>query len=202
MSLKKICLLVSSVVLLNGCAMYKVGDLPQAQLAPSTTSLISPSLTYSLQAEMKMFGTQKVPEFGLKKLRSEFETASWETGYFSQTSSYGPNADIQLSMMLTDSGNPAAMIPAVITGLSFYIIPSWATDNFELRVSAKANGVSKTYVVKDSTRIVQWLPMAFVFPFHNFSTVTDVRKNMYKTVIQRMQRDGLLVKKEAASPAP
>ncbi len=86
------------------------------------------------------------------------------------------------------------MIPAVITGLSLYTIPSWATDNYN--VTAKVitqNGKEHIYELTDAMTTVQWLPMIFVFPFQNMVNVSrQVRQNIWKNLILKMQKDGVL----------
>lgn len=190
--IKQICLLFVCVLLLNGCAMFKVGDLPLATPVSAREITTKPTLSYTLQAEFDLFGTQNVPASAMQKLREEADQVLRGSGCFAPRFTFNNAADIKINMLLRDSGNPAAMIPAVITGLSLYTIPSWATDHFELKATVNTRDKCKTYVVKDDVRLVQWLPMAFAFPFHNFSTVTDVRKNMYATLLYQMYRDGLL----------
>ncbi len=198
--MKKLLLLFALCAVCSGCAMFKVGDLPPAPLVPAKAGVPKPSLTYSMRGQYKMFGTQDIQSRALNVLSREFEDAAWESGYFSEISPYNKNADLKMNIQFIDTGNPAAMIPAVITGLSMYTIPSWASDHFEIRITERSGDLKKTYAVKDTVRLVQWLPMAFLFPFHNFSVIEDVRENMYLTLLEQFRRDGLLVKKEEPIP--
>ncbi len=66
------------------------------------------------------------------------------------------------------------MVPAIITGLSFYTIPSWATENYEVVANVTKGTRAKEYRIEDSAKIVQWLPMVFVFPFKSLSEIPKV----------------------------
>ena len=85
--------------------------------------------------------------------------------------------------------------PAFITGFSFWTIPSWATDNFEVSCKVStADGKTYDYKLKDSTTLVSWLPMIVVSPFKPITDIAELRKNIYKNVIIKMQEDGILPK--------
>ena len=69
---------------------------------------------------------------------------------------------------VVDQGSPGTtLIPAILTGLTLYVIPSWSTQNYttsvELQDDAGNPIASKTY--EHRLRMVQQLFLAFGMPF-------------------------------------
>lgn len=177
---------------LSGCAVFDGGNVPKTTLsAYEGDASAKPSVSYTSMAMGGLSGPKELPEASQSIIEGELLAVLESSQYFSRISKKDEAADISISVTLTNRGNPAALIPAFITGLSLYTIPSWATDHFDVVANVeRRDGLSKSYVLADSSTIVQWLPMIFVFPAKNFSVVPEVRKNMYKKVLSDMQKDG------------
>ncbi len=151
------------------------------------------TIAYDITAMGGLFSTDNSPEHVQSIIAGELLQTLEQSNYFSRISKTDDQADISLSIKITNTGTPAALIPAFITGLSFYTIPSWVTDNFEVTAIAKnKQSFSKEYALTDSTTLVQWLPMLFVFPVKNFSVIPEVRKNMYRNILSQMKNDGFI----------
>lgn len=187
-------LLLFLCLLLSGCAVFRGGKIPEVNLMPlEKTDQPKPSISYDIKSMGGLFDTANSSEHIQSIIAGELLQTLEQTNYFSRISKKDEEADLSLSVTVKNSGNPAAMIPAFITGLSLYIIPSWATDNFEVTAIAKnRQGHSKEYVLSDSTTLVQWLPMIFVFPAKSFSVIPEVRKNIYRNIIMQMKNDGFI----------
>jgi|TARA_B110000238_G_C15961374_1_gene367541 hypothetical protein len=185
-------LTVVLVLAISGCAVFDGGQVPKTTLtAYEDNGHSKPSVSYSSIAMGGLSSVKEMPEAAQSVIEGELLSVLESSEYFGRISKKDESADININMTLTNSGNPAAMIPAFITGFSLYTIPSWATDNFDLVAKVeRKDGLKKEYILADSTTIVQWLPMIFVFPAKNFSVVPDVRKNMYKKVLSDMKEDG------------
>lgn len=103
------------------------------------------------------------------------------------------DATITIDAIAYDEVSRAAYIPAVITGLSGYVIPSWVT--FPTHFSAQVSNGSKssTYELTDSFTLVQWLPMLLAAPFANpFRIEKEVSNNVFSVFISKMRADGFL----------
>lgn len=185
-------LIVALMLSISGCAVFDGGLVPKTTLgAYEGAADAKPTLSYSTLAYGGFSEGQEMPEVAQITIEEEFVAVLEESNYFKNISKEGDSKDINIDIVLTNTGSPAAMIPAIITGLTLYAIPSWATDNFEVVAKVKrSDGLEKEYTLDDSTTLVQWLPMIFVFPFKNFSVIADVRKNMYKKVLSDMKEDG------------
>jgi hypothetical protein len=142
---------------------------------------------------MEMFGKQEFPENTKALLKKEFTGVMKDSGCFASLSA-GTQGGMHMDVRLVDSGSAAAMIPAIITGLSLYTIPSWVTDHYDVTVKVMPlDGRERTYQLGDAMTTVQWLPMIVVAPFKNMVGVSeDVRVNIWKNLVVRMQKDGLL----------
>lgn len=178
---------------ISGCAVFEAGDLPKTTLADSSGfSGPKPTLSYSLEA---MTGGMSSNKASSKSARKEIDEdvliVLEESSRFGRISTEANASDIHLDLVLTGDSNEAAIIPAFVTGFSFYTIPSWVTIKYELVATAKrADGLERKYVVSDSYKLVQWLPMAVVFPFKSLAVINDLRKNMVARVISDMEVDG------------
>lgn len=102
-------------------------------------------------------------------------------------------ADLVLTARAIDENNTAAIIPAFITGLSLYTIPSWATSKTHIIAEARRADKNYTYDLQDQMTMVQWLPMIFAFPFANpFSMEKDMSINVNRVLISKLKADGAL----------
>jgi hypothetical protein len=107
----------------------------------------------------------------------------------------GPNeADLVVDGTVYNDNSSAALIPAVITGLSLYTIPSWVTANVHISAVAKNGSKSHSYDLQDGMTMVQWLPMLFVLPFADnpFKAEKKITENLFNTLVVKIKTDGLL----------
>lgn len=182
---------ISTILALSGCAVFDGGKVPKTTLASVTGDSLKPTLAYSSKAMGGIGQANALPEAAQSIIEGELTAVLEDSGYFRRIAKKDETADIRIDVTMTNSGNPAAMIPAFITGFSLYTIPSWATDHFYMTATvARNDGFSKEYKLHDTTTLVQWLPMIFVFPARNFSIVPEVRKNMYRKLLADMREDG------------
>ncbi len=197
----KLSLVAFCGILLSGCAIFKGGNVPEVSFTPTEKSdLQKPSISYEITAMSGLISVDKSADFAQSIIAGEFLKTLEDSNYFGRIAKNDTDADVSLVVVVKNTGSPVALLPAILTGLSLYIIPSWATDHFDVNATAQnKNGLSKEYVLSDTTTIVQWLPMMFVFPFKNFSEVPEVRKNIYRNILIKMKEDGLVAKKQVAN---
>lgn len=178
---------------LLGCAVFRGNEIPELGTLPSPADTAKkPTAGYGFGSAVDMGGKRASHENARAMHEKEFVEVLRESGYFA-TVEKGNGKELNLTVELVDSGDPAALVGAFITGFSLYTIPSWATNTFELTCKVTtADGKTRDYVLRDSAVLVQWLPMMFVFPFKPFSGIEDMRKNLYKNLIVKMREDGLL----------
>lgn len=180
---------------LTGCASFKGNQLPAVgKLPPSATGVEKPDITFKFSAGESYIVKREHYEGARQQLESEFAQVLRESGYFAAVTEGSEGKGIHINAKLVNSGSPIGLIPAFITGLSLYTIPSWATDNFEVTAKVTTvDGREHTYSLTDSSTLVQWLPMVFAFPFKNpLEVPVEVRKNIYRNLILKMQEDGVL----------
>ncbi len=189
-------LVIFLMAVMSGCAVFDGGQVPKTTLSTYEGDE-KLTLSYSSNAMGGLSSAKDLPESAQSIVEGELLSVLEESDYFSRISKKDSSADISIETTLTNSGNPAALIPALVTGFSLYTIPSWATDNFDLvAIVERKDGLKKEYVLADSTTLVQWLPMIFAFPAKNFSVIPEVRKNMYRKVLTDMKNDGFFIQKE------
>ncbi len=179
----------------TGCASFKGNNLPEVGSFPGPASDAErPSVALAFSSETDMMARRPHPERVREQLEAEFVGVLRDSGYFSAIEKAEEGKDLGMKLHLVNSGNPAAFIPAFITGLSLYTIPSWGTDRFTVVCNVRLlDGKQYEYTLEDSAMLVQWLPMIFALPFNLPTEVpVEVRKNIYKNLIIKMQEDGII----------
>lgn len=188
-------LVVASIAMTSGCAAFKANDLPPV-----------PSASYQVtnQERVKVFSRWNLSSNNsMANAQSRAAGGAVHKTYFQQAIRAsgccdiveGPEgADIIVDGTAIDQNNQAAMIPAMITGFTFGVIPSWAKATVRIKVTATADEKQHSYDVSDSATMVAWLPMLLAMPFADnmFTVEKEMTDNVYKTLIARMKNDGLL----------
>jgi len=178
------------MLLMSGCACFPGNKLQQVtNLPPLAEGVKRPAVSYIFSSGTDLFGKSESTPIVRSMLESELVDVLRESGYFA-TWGTGSNGDVTIEARLINSGNPAAMIPAFLTGFTLYAIPSWATDIYTVTAKVKTgDGKEHSYQLEDSSMLVQWLPMIFV-PGSIMNVPGEVRKNIWKNLILKMKEDG------------
>ena len=172
--------------------MFKQHQLPEIDAVPAVpVESVKPAATYSFAYTQSYIGEGAGMESTRATLSQEFAQVLTESSQFASVREAESGGDVHIEARLHNSGNPAALIPAVITGFSLYTIPSWATEHWKLTADvSRSTGDPHSYTLEDSDMLVQWLPMILVFPFSSpFTVIPEVRKNMYKNLLKSMRGD-------------
>ena len=159
--MKKFFALLIAVTLLSGCAGFQSNNLPN--LSESDMDFVKQDNKMVVFSRFKVDSTSVIldRDIAASYQKKKFDEALVNSGCC-EISDDSANSDLVLSVKSTDHSNPAAVIPAILTGASLYTIPSWVTEtrDFEVQVDNK-QGKTETYELKDSFVLVQWLPMMF-----------------------------------------
>lgn len=178
-----------------GCASFRVNELADmGSLPPPSGTGRDAIVSYEFSADVEMGQSRPQPELLRSQLEAEFLEVLLNSGYFYAIDHQIEDADFAMQINILNRGNPAAMLPAFVTGFSLFTIPSWAKDTFILTCQIHTReGVDYFYQLEDASILVQWLPMILAFPFNLPARVpVDIRKNMYRHLLLQMKDDGLL----------
>lgn len=183
---------VLACILTSGCASFQANNLPEISRDANRIKASEKTRVYS---RWETESSRSIPaEIAVASVNQySFEMAILDSGCCTIVES-ATQADLIVDGVAVDHTNPAVIIPALITGLSLFIIPSWATDTVDIKVTATADDRSEYYELDDSVTVVQWLPMAFAFPFTGgpVKNVKQLRENTYRTLVSRLKDDQLL----------
>jgi len=127
------------------------------------------------------------------QMRVEFLEALSQSGYFSSVSSEGPG-ELNIAVQLVATRKSSLPLK-VLTIVSLLIIPSFDTDEYRVNANVTlADGTSRDYTLTDSVTTVYGLLMIPVGLFNADRPIVSpqVRMNIWKTLILKMQQDGLL----------
>lgn len=166
------------VLMLSGCAVFQGNEVASNQ-AQGKFEGKPRRITYSIEGNVE----NKEEEL----LKSTMSKYGLQLEWGHARNDGVAHIDINLSFRR----NGAAVVPAILTGLTLYIIPSWQTQNYELQANL-TNGQTAGYDYrsKDHTTLVQWLPMIFAFPFAMPFTAEDkVIERMYSDMAYKVSRE-------------
>ncbi|MDF2447243.1 MAG: hypothetical protein K0S46_2479 [Moraxellaceae bacterium] len=133
-----------AVVLLTGCATFPQHKVAAVQLPVATTPAQQPSAYANVQFFRGKPGAANVMELapslpGMDKTIAMIRSNISNAGLFrsvSFDSSTKDSADLRLNVRVYNHGDigGGAIVGAVITGLTLYVIPSKATDTYTVQV--------------------------------------------------------------------
>lgn len=165
---------VLAFVLLTGCAVFPQHKVAPVQLPVASTAAQKPTAYANLQFFRGRPGAnakELSPTLpGMNKTFDMIRSNVSNSGLFSSVSfdsSTRSSADLSLDVRVYNHGeiSAGAMVGAIITGLSFYVIPSTAVDEYTVKVDVydKAGQPLAKVSNEDSMRMWQgliFLPMA------------------------------------------
>lgn len=184
--IKRQIFLMIFTVSMSGCAGFQSNQI--SFISPDADTIVKPEIiTYSISKD-STYGALGIFD---DALISEMNRYGWKMRQKPDVKNGTPHLQIDLSL----SKDPAAILPAVLTGLSFYTIPSWETSNYKLTANfLDTNGEEFYYEFRDKTVLVQWLPMLLAFPFaYPFSTEEELIKKMYNNLAYKISKDRTIV---------
>lgn len=186
--------LVAGTIVLQGCAGFRANSIPVVTPEQLKFDTAQKTKVYSRwdvnSPTIKLNDQTKVALAAMAK--KQFEDQLKLTNCCVVVESLN-EADVVINATSHNENNPAAMMGALLTGFSLYTIPSWVTINFHVSADVKKGDKAFQYDTKDSMKMVQWLPMALMFPFANpFPMEKAVGENVQKTLIANMKKDGVL----------
>ena len=188
-------IVLGSIVFGPGCAAFKANNLPVVsndQFKIDNSNKIKVFSRWTLQTNNSMANDQ-TRAAGAAIHKDYFEKALKESGCCDIAE--GPTeADVVIDGVAYDENNPAAVIPAFITGLSLFTIPSWVTAKVYIAAKATYSAKETNYDLSDSMTMVQWLPMIFAMPFTGtpMTVGKEVDSNVYRNLVIELKDDGLL----------
>jgi len=195
---KPIHLLLSSALVIlmgSGCAAFPKHAVPEVGQQTKADGSRAEKASYQLTGGANLgAGRSEFSPQIRQQLTKEFVDTLKESGSFA-TLREGKDKGLHIDADILNHGSGAAAAGAgFLGGLTLCTIPCWATDWYKMKADVTtAQGLTKTYVLDDGLTTVFWLPLAVIAPFHTPEKVSeDVRKNLYKTLVQQMRKDGVL----------
>ena len=85
---------------------------------------------------------------------------------------------------------------SMVTGFSFYIIPSWMNIKMKVSANVSKGKLVKDYESQDSLLFAQWLPFIVVpiFSGNQVKVEGEVNSNIYKNLVAQIKKDGFFGK--------
>jgi len=187
-------LLLATALNLTGCISFRANELPTARFDSSQPAAAQKTKVYSqwyAQQSRNHWDTSSATPN--QYIQQRFDRALDESNCCTLVNK--PElADVVLRGTAYSEPNPAAGIAGMISGFTFGAIPCWATTKVHLDATARNGAEERTYDLRDSATMVVWLPLIVAMPFSEnpIKAEAEIDANAYRTLVLRMQRDGLL----------
>lgn len=186
--------ITSAALLSSGCVALKASKLPQAsalgiKASEQKTKVFS---RWHIDTQSSLANDQ-VKVMGAAVHKKYFDDAIRASLCCVLVEGPG-EADVVLDGVAHDENNPAAMIPAFITGFSLFTIPSWMTATVHITADAKRGEITKRYDLSDSVTMAAWLPLILAMPFMDLPITAgkQVDENTYRNLVLQLRADSLL----------
>jgi hypothetical protein len=176
MRVRKCTVLIVPFVLLAffaGCAAFREGNVPRVK-GPSRGAMEG-QRTISLEVQGAVILSGKIYQTHpktMKDWRKQTVKAYEDSGMFLEVTDGADDADFHAEVMIVDRGKPNAFL-AFITGLTLYVIPSKATDEFTVKttISDRDGKTVGTFEKSETVSLWQQLFLVFAMPFNWPSSV-------------------------------
>jgi len=195
------------VVLLSGCASFKNSDEPNSILLDQSEYQNKPSVYIDLSYSMN--GSVISESEFLSEVKNNLTESLDRSGVFSEytfVSSESNNMDYRLELKIINSGDVAAATMAgFLTGYSLFLIPTFATDNFDVEALLYDKRGQKLDSTVNEDSFKTWLGIWFLPVMgsnHPKDVVQDVVKNLVIKSLNDMIRRGQLKYSQVYGKAP
>ena len=178
----KLIVIVIMLSVITGCAIISGGQVPKTRLTvPTAEDQTKPTIIYKIYAN-EGDKLEFLEEFGKSRHFKEI------------TEGHSADADIELVVFVDPTNSIENLSYGVTTtlGLVGGVLPAWATDHYKVRAQVKnKKGLEREYVLNDSATAVSWFPFVVFLPF-TYDGGENVRRNIYRNIIQQMYEDGFI----------
>lgn len=112
-----------------------------------------------------------------------------DSGYFSTIEKGVEGKGLHLKVRLVIEGSRSARFPEILTTISLFTIPSWATYHFPMKANITTpSGRKEELQLTNAMTLVRWFPLILVAPFRNSEDViVKKRQNIYKNLLIQMR---------------
>jgi hypothetical protein len=198
--------LILTFNIFSGClylpqnTLPKVGDLPP--LAKGTEKL---ALTYAFSSNYLYLDSENQQQLAessegtTQKYESKFMKVVDESGYFASIKTSG-DWDIDIEAQFTYETDQFMRMLGVLSFLTLTILPAYMPESYHITAIVTAQDETKhTYTIDENgLATVTWLPLIFVKGDcrQPYRTRSEILENMWKTLLLKMQYDGIIFNKK------
>jgi len=164
---------VGMLYFLAGCASFREGNVPRAR--SSSQKAVGQGKTISVEVYGAAILNGKIYQAHPKTMKSwrrQTVKAYEDSGLFSAILGGPAEADLEAEVMIVDKADPNAFF-AFITGLTLYVIPSKATDEYTLQTTIR-DREGKTvgaFEMSETVSLWQQVLLILAMPFNWPSSV-------------------------------
>jgi hypothetical protein len=187
--------LVLAAVLLTGCVSYSQHELPDVKTWPPAAAApaAKPSAFLRTTAQNQVNSGPAVAASGAQA--TAWETSVLETfrdsGRFARVSTAKGESDIYAEATLSNS-EQFSMASAIITGATFFVIPSTSENTFTLETVFKDKDGKELGRVQKSESVRTWMHLVLIFGIPFQQDTRDVVQALTRSTLDEAVRRQLL----------
>ena len=173
-----------------GCASFRSGNVPRSLSFPETERAQQESMSLNIYGAVILNGKiYRAHPKTMKNWRRQTIKAYEESGLFSGVRGNSTETDLHAEIMIVDRGEANAFL-AFLTGLTLYVIPSKAADEFTVKTTISDREGNTVGVFEKSETVTLWQQLVLIvaMPFNwpasvakealydlNHATIRDAR---------------------------
>lgn len=190
--------LVLAILACMSCATFREGNLaPIGNWPPTASGNTKHAITVKVATEMSINGTERLPGDVLTRKWHEHIILAYRDSKLFSSVEFGPDAEqapVIAHATLRDDGT-VSLFMAVLTGLTLYVIPSSATDQFTLTTRFMGVDGNELGVITktESGTLWQQLFMIFLAPGRSINGVADeILRDLNRATILEAKERGFI----------
>lgn len=194
--MKHLIKLLSLIVflLVFSCATFREGNVSYQKIEPSAGA--KKSISFVVTGQVKLNENQPVPQNAnalgswANVVKEEFTASS----LFSDVKNNEKSTDLSVDINIQNNGQFSQGL-SMVTGLTLYLFPSSATDEFVVEATFKNKSGKEIAKIQKRDSVSTWshLTLIFVYPFKSLSNeVYKCQKDLINSVLVEANAKGVL----------
>jgi hypothetical protein len=182
------------MITFSGCAAFRAGNTPRYPSVPEA------GMAKRKSVKVNFFGTvivnneiYQAPHGATEAWREQTVKAYEESDLFLEVKDKANESDLHAEVLVVLKKDPNAFF-AFITGLTLYLIPSKATDEFTVKtmITDRDGTTLGTFERRETVTLWQHLLMVLAMPFNWRSSVTrEVLHDLNRATIEDAHAEGV-----------
>jgi len=185
-------LLATALLALTGCASYSNHELPKVGQWPlAAPAQAKPSAQLKVESRYLFNDQNRAGGFNQDNLEKLLVQQFKDSGRFSAVTTAKERSDVYVSLQVTNHER-GSMASAVVTGITFFIIPGRFKNEFTMQAQFKDADGKVLGKVEKSETITTWMQLLLVFALPFNESPDNVLVQLTRSTLEEAARQKLI----------